>query len=364
MALSGSLQDFDISYIFQIISQEGKTGRLILSTADENGYIVFKQGRIISAGTNKENIQSMLYKYLQTTHRCPPSEIKELRALYHNNLRYLCHELLERKYITTEELSIITETGIEDIACSIFFWKQGNYRFDTLPNVDIYLINNYFLSADALTMEAARRIDEWERMKSCFTKDTVFIPTKAFTIDPEQINRNPIADFSLFLLSRIDGTSSTELLCQESFFSEYQVYQTICGLMEENKITPLPEKISSSINAALRRTESSDMIISKVLLASIVTATTIAIIYLLGNIIINGILFSHRISESHRVKHEIVRAQSNQKIAIATLQYQTNRGTPPRLFSDLVKSGTITRRDLAVFTAYTLKGNDSPKENQ
>lgn len=355
MALSGNLHDFDISYIFQIISQEGKTGKLILSSDDTDGIIVFKQGKIIYAGTNKENLQSMLYKYLRMIHKCPESEIKEIRALYHNNLGHLCHEVLERGYISSQELSIITELTVEDIACSIFLWKQGNYQFDTLPNVDIYQIGNYSLSSDALTMEAARRLDERQRNKSFFTKNTVFIHTDSV---PQAANKeypDPLSHFSDFLLDCIDGTSSTEFLCQKSFLSEYQVYQALYELIEEKKITPLPDAISSSINAALKRTDSSDMDISKILLSSIITATCIAVIYFLGTIIVNEVLFSKSIAERHHVRSELIRAQSNQKIAIATLQYQANNGTPPLSFRDLVRSGSIGKRDLAVFTASSSK---------
>ncbi len=249
---------------------------------------------------------------------------------------------------------------MEDIACSIFQWKQGNYKFDTVPNVDKYQIENYSISADAVTMEAARRMDEWDRITQCFTKDTVFIHTDHAGPTLQNIGQVlPLDDFAEYLLMRIDGTSSTEFLCQESFFSDYQVFQTLFELLQDKKITPLPDIISSSINAALKRSDPFDMVTSKVLLSSIIAATFIASIYFIGTILFNGILFSKSVVERHYAQSELIRTHSNQKIAIATLQYQANYGTQPVLFSDLVKTGTIDKRDLANFVSSSIKRQDT-----
>ncbi len=358
MALSGSLHDFDISYIFQIIAQEGKTGRLIITSDESEGFIVFKQGSIISAGTTEENLQSMLYRYLSKVHICPEQELAGFRTQYRNNLNHLSRKLLERNLITTNQLAAIIETGTEDIACGIFLWKQGNYRFDILPNVDKYQVGDFAFSADAITMEAARRQDEWNRMIQNFTKDTVFIHSEIVNLNEIPPIQDPIENFSASLLTCIDGTSSVEFLCRESFLSNYQVNQTLFELMEDKKITPLPDTISSSIIAALQRKESSEIASSKILLSSIITATCIAVIYFVGTILVNGILLSDSLSERHRVQTDLSRTQSNQKIAIGTLQYQAEHASPPLSFRELVESGTIDKRDLKNFMKSTLEKND------
>ena len=71
MSLAGNLSDFDISYILQIISQESKSGKLVLVSDETEGYIVFKKGHVISAGTNKQDLQSMLLKYLLKVRKYP-----------------------------------------------------------------------------------------------------------------------------------------------------------------------------------------------------------------------------------------------------------------------------------------------------
>lgn len=357
MSLSGSLNDFDISYILQLIAQEGKTGKLVLSSDESELYVIFKQGKIISAGTNQQDLQSMLYKYLITVKKHPEREITRLRAIYHNNIRNLSNELLEKKYITPKELSTIIEPGLEDIACSIFLWKRGNYRFDTVSNVDLYQVGSYSVSADVITMEAARRIDELERIGKFIKKDTVFIPSKKSKYaDRETDHISPLEDFPEYLYTLLDGTSSTEFLCQEYFFSEYQVYEALFELLQAKKIIPLPENISTSINAALRRFGgTADILTPKLLLSTIITVTIILSIYLIGTIVFKGVLFSNSIAERHWMKSELTRTRSNQKIAVATLHYQAKYGTLPLLLNDLFKTGILEKRDFYSFISSPTK---------
>jgi hypothetical protein len=349
MSLNGSLSDFDISFIFQIIAQENKTGILTLSSDNDEGYIVFNNGNIISAGTNKQNIQTMIYRYLLTIKQYPSSEINEFRSLVKDNLNYLSHELIAKQYITPEELSILTEYNIEDIACSIFQWKKGNYKFDTLINVGNHQIGNLQLKADAITMEAARRMDESERMRKLIKPNTVFYRTDSRESSSNDFY-NPLNNFSQYLLNCIDGTSSTEYLIQESFFSEYRIYETLFELLNNNNIAQLSDKISDSVNEALKKLpEQQEPLNSKIVLSIIITFTIIAAIYFSGYVLIKGYIFSRIIYEQHNIVSELKKIRANKKIAIASLQYHATYGKSPYRINDLVKSGIITKRDLNDF---------------
>jgi len=49
MALSGTLKDFGIADIFQLIGQQQKTGVLHLSERDDEVHVAFKDGNIVRA---------------------------------------------------------------------------------------------------------------------------------------------------------------------------------------------------------------------------------------------------------------------------------------------------------------------------
>lgn len=347
MALSGNLRDFDISYIFQIIAQENKTGKLVLCSNDIEAYIVYKNGKIISAGTTNESPLAMIFRYLSNVKKTPKNVLAELHSHASNNLRQLSSILAQKKMLCREELSSIIETGIEDLACSIFFWKQGNYRFDSLPNTDLYQFEDFSISADAITMEAARRLDEFERFRKHIKKDSVFIltETESDTID-QTMPENVFENFDQYLFCLIDGTSSTDYLCKISFFSEYQVYTSLYNLLEDKIISVLPDKISHSINAALHRTHNnSDTLTSNVMLSAIITATIIFSIYFCAQIIIKGIVFSDNITESSILQNELSRSKSLNKMAIGMLLHHGLYGKSNKSTPDLISKKILSKRD-------------------
>ena len=355
MSLAGSLSDFDISYIFQIVSQEGKSGKLVLVSDETEGYIVFKKGKIISAGTNIQDVQTMLFNYLVNVRKYPKSEITELRALYQENLRHLSNKLIEKGFISLFELTTILETGIEDITCSTFLWNRGNYRFESIPDVDSYQIGNFSLSADSIIMEAARRLDEMKRMREAINRNTVFVRTEGsgqinIQIDPISALNN----FQGYIFTIIDGTSSVKLICQESFYSEYQVYSAVYELLQEKKITPLSDTISFTISAAIKSTNDSKTArMSKTFASVLATGIFIISVYIIGSIFLKEILFPKVIEESVRIRTELKLSRSYQKISIATLQYQGNFGTLPLYSTDLISKKILGKRDLKGFISST-----------
>ena len=355
MSLAGNLSDFDISYILQIISQESKSGKLVLVSDETEGYIVFKKGYVISAGTNMQDLESMLFKYLLKVRKYSQEEVTEIRALYHENLRHLSNKLLEKGFLSLLELSTILEIGIEDIACSIFHWNRGNYRFESIPNVDTYQIGNFSISADSIIMEAARRQDELKRMGGLISRNTVFVRAEGSSeinvrIDPISTLNN----FPGYIFSLIDGTSSTEVICKKSFFSKYQVYVALTELLQEKKITPLSDTISLTISSALKKIgESKATRLSRIFTSALAAIVFIVIIYLTGAIFLREILFSRVVAESYRIRSELILSRSYQKIAIATLQYQGNFGSLPLYSTDLIIKKILEKRDLRGFISST-----------
>ncbi len=347
MSLSGSLADFEISDIFHIIAQENKTGKLILFTDEIEGQVIFKQGKIISAGTNRQNVKKMLLKYLYHIVKIPDVEINEINYFSKENLQLLIKEIQQKNYMTQKELTTIIETGVEDIVCSLFFIKRGTFRFDPSPNVNAFQFSDFALQTDAITMEAARRVDEWDNITHTITRNSVFILSETATPVTEE-NISAIGNFPGYLTTRIDGSSTTEFLCQDSFFSEYQVYTALFELFSSNVIAPLPENISHSVKAALKRNDKSKTFQNiNTISSTIVIVASIIIVVMFGRLILHGKILAPLVQKQHHAKNIILNEQSASKIAMATLYYHANFGSSPSHVTHLIKNGILEKRDLS-----------------
>jgi len=125
MALRGSLREFELAEIFQLISRDAKTGQLVLSHQDNEAFVIFSKGSVIAAGTSEQNLQTFLFRYLKTIRGYSEEEINELLYVCHGVMRQFSQELINRKYLSPNELTTLAQMGVEDLACGLFLWTMA-----------------------------------------------------------------------------------------------------------------------------------------------------------------------------------------------------------------------------------------------
>ncbi len=347
MSINGNLRDFDISYIYQIISQECKTGRLVLTSDEAEVYVIFNRGKVIFAGDNRQDLPHMLCRYAQTIRKDAEGLIEELARRYKGNFRSFSGELLRQQLVPADDLALFIETSLEDLACNLFFWEQGYYHFDVLQQVGNLQYDGIGLSADAVTMEAARRIDEWKQMRRHILDDTVFIRSPDADKVSDKYAPCPLHQTPDFLLQYIDGTTSVGYLCDTLFISKYRIIDSLNELKEQNRIIALSDKYSRSINAALkRRSIKADESLVSNIYSGLAAAGIVTFIFLLGSLVLRGNVLNEKLIEMRTTEADIIRIQSENKISIASLLYHAQNGTPLTNIKELVKESYIGKRDL------------------
>jgi hypothetical protein len=343
MALRGSLREFELAEIFQLISRDAKTGQLVISHQDKEAFIIFSQGAVVAAGNNDQNLQTFLFKYLMSEKRYSEVELNELLYVCQGEMRLFSLELVNRNYMSHKELVDLAQIEIEDLACSLFLWEDGNYRFDTLDSIHEYTIDGVTFPVDAITMEAMRRNDEWKRMIKHIRNDTVFFP-----IQKQQLNTtldSPFSDPSGYILSFVDGSANIGVICEKTIFIKYRVYEALFGLWQNSAIAPL----------AAKRTQTLETVKAPVKPAIEVFAATAAVIAVL-------VWFSACFAITRLGKNTLLRQINNRqqqatmqlddelsyrKIRIASLQYRVQKGFPPSSIKKLLAEGLIAKKDIS-----------------
>jgi hypothetical protein len=349
MALRGSLLEFELPDIFQLIANDSKTGQLVLYDKDYEAFVIFYKGMIVAAGNTAINLQSILFKYLRLVKRYSEKELDELLMLCQGEIKLFTQELVTKRYIAKEELSALAHVAIEDLACELFLWERGHYRFDALEKVDDYMIGGVSLSADAVTMEAMRRMDEWKRMRSIFGPETVFAKTK--TAQQEQPVASAPFDPFVFLWTRIDGAQTVTNLTEQSFLTSYRVFETLAGLMQDNRIVPIQSKRAPVENTATIKE-------SRSLSPAVVTGIALIAVHLLAVILIGaGLATRFTVFKQHNFGrslyiHETTENLSQQKIRVAALYYHAYNGQPPANVAALTSSGLLHPRDVIDFSLH------------
>ncbi|MBN2036799.1 MAG: DUF4388 domain-containing protein [Chitinispirillaceae bacterium] len=348
MVLKGSLREFILADIFNLLTQQKITGKLILSSGEEEGIIAFRDGYVAGAVKGEEQLQKKLFSLLVHDFRFSREEIVGLFASYDNNLSGLFHEIVHLKLVGKELLESYAVSVVEDIACSFFLWTKGTYYFSSVPFIEDMAPHCVSISIENLAMEAMRRVDEWNRMQKFITKDMVFVPNERRAPEvPAQLD--PLEQTLEYVYEKIDGISPVAALFRSTSLTEYKVYEALQELINENRITPLSTRISQSVVAALEKKELETRKVYRPLttLAAAVTGLAmILVIVFIGTMLLHRLILLDFNINARLAALELPLGETMQKVAVASLLYRATHGTITTSIEELAKASLLLESDI------------------
>jgi len=242
MALKGSLKDFSLPDLFQLLNFSKKNGTLNLTRGKARGYICFRNGEVFFATTNWKR-QALGMKLLNAgiVNKAQVDEVLEMQKTTARGQR-LGQLLVRMNYITKEQLEIFVEEQIQDAVFEMLRWTDGGFDFQpgvVFPEEDIGLS----ISTEELIMEGSRRLDEWNRIeKKIPNLDVIFRMTSMHGRDAAQISLTPE---EWMVLTYIDGEKSVRQIVELTGMSTLHTCKILYGLIGSGlleNITPAIEE--------------------------------------------------------------------------------------------------------------------------
>jgi len=177
MALSGTLKDFALPDIFQLIGMQRKTGLLTLESERETVSVVFEQGMVVHADSTVRRLDDLLGNVLVRQGKMRKETLEDALAKQKVSMQRLGFILTSQGYIERDDLTSALSEQVQQIVFRVFRWKSGNYHFDPAADADYDRDNASPVSTDHILMEGIRRVDEWPIIeKRIPSLDSVFRP--------------------------------------------------------------------------------------------------------------------------------------------------------------------------------------------
>jgi len=159
--LQGSLKEFSLPNIFQLVKMSAKTGALTIRRDKEWGKIFFRDGLIHYAFSVPQSLP--LGERLVNAGSITPAQLKAALAEQKKSPEAgrIGTILLDLDFIDREGLEAIVREQIQDAAFNFFSWLDGEFEFtadEVVTDQDILVEMN----VENVIMEGCRRIDEWE----------------------------------------------------------------------------------------------------------------------------------------------------------------------------------------------------------
>jgi hypothetical protein len=161
MALEGTLRDFSLADIFQLIGLQRKTGVLTLRSKDDTVTVTFLDGKVVGADSLNRRLENRLGSVLIRTGYLTQDQLSRALEIQKETLQRLGYVLTHYGIISAESLKEAIQLQIMQIVYRLFRWKDGDYHFSQETTIEYDRDNVTPISAESILMEGARMIDEW-----------------------------------------------------------------------------------------------------------------------------------------------------------------------------------------------------------
>jgi len=263
MALEGTIRDFGLPDIFQLIGLQRKTGLLTLRSEKETVTVTFENGMVVMADSSAKRLEDRLGNVLVKQGKLPKERLDEALQTQRATLQRLGHILLTNNSITGKDLKDALQVQVAQIVFKVFRWRDGDYHFAPTETVDYDRDNFTPMSADFILMEGIRMVDEWPIIeKKIPSMDIVF----RAAVDPSMVeigggedgadealaglgegkrpggtssNRVRLTMEEERVYRRVDGTRTVQAVIDATGLGEFEVCRTLFDLLNRNIIAPV-----------------------------------------------------------------------------------------------------------------------------
>ena len=253
MALQGTLKDFSLADIFQLIGLQKKTGVLTLKGRGEVVTVSFLEGNVVAADSLPRRMEDRLGTVLVKSGQITDVQLQHALKIQKQTLKRLGTVLLEQKYLAQEALREALRIQVSQAIYRLFRWRDGEYQFSQDQKLDYDRENVIPLTAESVLMEGARILDEWPMVeKRIGSFSTVYRRTRASdqAMSAAQNKAGPVLSAEeRGVLRAVDGQHSVQDLVESSSLSEFDT----CRVLYELIGRQLVEKSAGAETAAAPR---------------------------------------------------------------------------------------------------------------
>ena len=241
MALEGSLKDFGLADILQLIFFQRKSGILTIEGKMDRVKLLFVEGHIVSAESKRRIEANRLGKVLVKKGLLEEKDLQSLLDEHRRSNVKLGDIVIKKGLVEKKDIEEILKGQIKETVIQIFGWKEGTYEFtpQAIPADKDMPIS---IDTQHLLMEGLRIVDEWSLIEGKITLDTVFIK-KTGGIEE-------LIDDEKDIYSLVDGENDVSTIIDITGKDDFTVSKTLVSLMEKG-IIDLKEDLSIVTEAPL-----------------------------------------------------------------------------------------------------------------
>ncbi len=368
MALKGTLKDFGIADIFQLIGQQTKTGILHLKARDEEVHIAFSNGAIVRADSASRRQRDLLGSMLLNANLIDQKQLEESLEVQRRTLQRLGDVLVEKRFISPAQLKEMYQLQVTETIYRLFTWKSGTYEFEQgAVEYDAEMIIP--IRSESVLMEGFRRVDEWPSIRRVIPSGAVtFERAKALPPGAEdEASGDADLDGAFGAPHSKSGGSrvsrperqvyglagpgvTAERIGDLSRLGEFESHKVLLALINAGYL-----RVSADSDVAvMTRASSSGGTAGLLIQARLWVARAAVTVLVVGVIGLTAYLLdaqrgagSDRAMLEDATAQHLIEATAQQRLANALAVFRLEKGAYPAELDELAKGGFVRREDLS-----------------
>lgn len=163
MALRGTLKDFGIADIFQLIGHQGKSGVLTVSQKQQEVRVHFSEGNVVRALSGHRRNKQLLGQILLRAEVITQDQLEQALEIQKSSGRRIGDVLVEGGVIDRATIQAFYRLQTHETIYQLFLWPNGNYEFNS---EEVVLFDDETpIRSENVLMEGFRQVDEWPTIR-------------------------------------------------------------------------------------------------------------------------------------------------------------------------------------------------------
>lgn len=364
MALQGTIKDFGLAEILQLLGIQRKSGVLSVDNGEDVVTVTFFEGQIVGADAKTRNLEDLLGSVLVRTGRITEGQLQDALRVQKSTLQRLGYVLVKSGAISESDLREALRIQVSQIVYRLFRWRSGTYHFTPTEHVEYDEEHFTPIGAETILMEGARMIDEWpiieRRLRSpslVFRKteegERLDTPVASIVeadvdlaLDRAEGNEAPpegaLGVEERDVLHLVNGRYTVQDIVDRCPLGEFDTYRILYDLLDRNLIAEVREETSERADAADDRRAR----IRAVAMSGALFLLAAASLATLSANPVSPWRLSRAGSDTEALNAYASRGRL-EKIEKALRIHYLDRGTLPGQLNDLVAAGCLRTSDLS-----------------
>jgi len=251
--LSGTITATELAEIFQLLTTTRKEGTLTVSDGGRKKAIYFSRNGVTLLFEKNKRTRS-LGQLLVDYGRLDEVQLRLALARQRDSGKRLGEVVCEMGLVTEADIEELVRSQIEEEIFELLSWRGGTFQFRDEPPPEApaeaeHSYTSLLFDPNSLLVEAARRMDEWERIGELVrTGREVFRRVEGVQAEVEPELRLPAER----VVPLVDGARTAEDILREAQLPKFMVYSVLYRLQEAGALElATPEELSAQAASAI-----------------------------------------------------------------------------------------------------------------